>query len=62
LVGSVGAGPALEIPRGAASGDMVAEQLANAKKRRRTDFVVDSSPSFDHARSQACDSAISLGL
>ncbi len=34
---------------------LVAKQLPDAEKRRRADFVVDSSRSFDHARAQVRD-------
>jgi dephospho-CoA kinase len=34
---------------------LVAKQMPDAEKRRRADFVVDSSQSFDHARAQVRD-------
>ena len=34
---------------------LVAKQMPDAEKRRRADFVVDSSRSFDHARAQVRD-------
>ena len=34
---------------------LVAKQLPDAEKRRRADFIVDSSQSFDHARAQVRD-------
>jgi dephospho-CoA kinase len=34
---------------------LVAKQLPDAEKRRRADFVVDSSQGFDHARAQVRD-------
>ena len=36
---------------------LVAKQMPDAEKRRRADFIVDSSQSFDHARAQVRDSA-----
>jgi dephospho-CoA kinase len=34
---------------------LLAKQMPDAEKRRRADFIVDSSQSFDHARAQARD-------
>jgi len=34
---------------------IVAKQMPDAEKRRRADFIVDSSQSFDHARAQVRD-------
>jgi dephospho-CoA kinase len=34
---------------------LVAKQMPDAEKRRRADFIVDSSQSFDHARAQVRD-------
>jgi dephospho-CoA kinase len=34
---------------------LLAKQLPDAEKRRRADFIVDSSQSFDHARAQIRD-------
>jgi dephospho-CoA kinase len=34
---------------------LVAKQIPDAEKRRRADFIVDSSQSFDHARAQVRD-------
>ena len=34
---------------------LVGKQMPDAEKRRRADFVVDSSQSFDHARAQVRD-------
>jgi dephospho-CoA kinase len=34
---------------------LLAKQMPDAEKRRRADFVVDSSQSFDHARAQVRD-------
>ena len=34
---------------------LVAKQMPDAEKRRRADFIVDSSQSFDHARAQVHD-------
>lgn len=34
---------------------LLAKQLPDAEKRRRADFIVDSSQSFDHARAQVRD-------
>jgi dephospho-CoA kinase len=34
---------------------IVAKQMPDAKKRRRADFIVDSSQGFDHARAQVRD-------
>jgi dephospho-CoA kinase len=34
---------------------LVAKQMPDAEKRRRADFIVDSSRSFDHARAQVRD-------
>jgi dephospho-CoA kinase len=34
---------------------LVGKQMPDADKRRRADFVVDSSQSFDHARAQVRD-------
>ena len=34
---------------------LVAKQMADAEKRRRADFIVDSSQSLDHARAQVRD-------
>jgi dephospho-CoA kinase len=34
---------------------LVAKQMPDAEKRRRADFIVDSSQSFDHARTQVRD-------
>ena len=33
----------------------MAKQMPDAEKRRRADFIVDSSQSFDHARAQVRD-------
>jgi dephospho-CoA kinase len=34
---------------------LIAKQMSDAEKRRRADFIVDSSQSFDHARAQVRD-------
>ena len=34
---------------------LLAKQMPDAEKRRRADFIVDSSQSFDHARAQVRD-------
>ena len=34
---------------------LVAKQVPDAEKRRRADFIVDSSQGFDHARAQVRD-------
>jgi dephospho-CoA kinase len=34
---------------------LVGKQMPDAEKRRRADFVVDTSQSFDHARAQVRD-------
>lgn len=34
---------------------LIAKQMPDAEKRRRADFIVDSSQSFDHARAQVRD-------
>jgi len=34
---------------------LVGKQVPDAEKRRRADFIVDSSQSFDHARAQVRD-------
>jgi dephospho-CoA kinase len=34
---------------------LLAKQMPDAEKRRRADFIVDSSQSFDHARAQVHD-------
>jgi dephospho-CoA kinase len=34
---------------------LVAKQVPDAEKRRRADFIVDTSQGFDHARSQVGD-------
>ena len=34
---------------------LLAKQMPDAEKRRRADFVVDSSQMFDHARAQVRD-------
>ena len=34
---------------------LVGKQMPDAEKRRRADFIVDSSRSFDHAREQVRD-------
>lgn len=34
---------------------ILAKQMPDAEKRRRADFVVDTSQGFDHARAQVCD-------
>ena len=34
---------------------LIAKQMPDAEKRRRADFVVDSSQSFDHTRAQVRD-------
>jgi dephospho-CoA kinase len=34
---------------------LIAKQLPDAEKRRRADFIVDSSQGFDHARAQVRD-------
>jgi dephospho-CoA kinase len=34
---------------------LLAKQTPDAEKRRRADFIVDSSQSFDHARAQVRD-------
>ena len=34
---------------------LLAKQVPDAEKRRRADFIVDSSRSFDHARAQVRD-------
>jgi dephospho-CoA kinase len=34
---------------------LVAKQVPDAEKRRRADFVVDTSKGFDHARAQVRD-------
>ena len=34
---------------------IVAKQLPDAEKRRRADFILDSSRDFDHARAQVRD-------
>ena len=34
---------------------LVAKQVPDAEKRRRADFIVDTSQGFDHARAQVCD-------
>ena len=34
---------------------LLAKQMPDAEKRRRADFVLDSSQSFDHARAQVRD-------
>jgi len=34
---------------------LVGKQMPDAEKRRRADFIVDSSQSFDHARAQVRD-------
>jgi dephospho-CoA kinase len=34
---------------------LLAKQMPDAEKRRRADFVVDSSQSFDHTRAQIRD-------
>jgi dephospho-CoA kinase len=36
-------------------GALVGKQMPDAEKRRRADFVVDTSQSFDHARAQVRD-------
>jgi dephospho-CoA kinase len=36
-------------------GVILAKQTPDAEKRKRADFVVDSSQSFDHARAQVRD-------
>ncbi|MBV1700129.1 MAG: dephospho-CoA kinase, partial [Hyphomicrobiales bacterium] len=36
-------------------GALVAKQMPDSEKRRRADFIVDSSQSFDHARAQVRD-------
>ncbi len=34
---------------------ILAKQMPDAEKRRRADFILDSSKSFDHARAQVRD-------
>jgi dephospho-CoA kinase len=34
---------------------LIAKQMPDAEKRRRADFIVDSSQGFDHARAQVRD-------
>jgi len=40
---------------------LVGKQVPDAEKRRRADFVVDSSQSYDHARAQVRDILTAIG-
>jgi dephospho-CoA kinase len=40
---------------------LLAKQMSDAEKRRRADFIVDSSQSFDHARAQVRDILHAVG-
>jgi dephospho-CoA kinase len=40
---------------------LLAKQVPDAEKRRRADFIVDSSQSLDHARAQVYDILNAIG-